>query len=399
MKICIVSPFSHDIRITNRLQFAIRLVHKGHDVFFITPREQYALLPMGAGKPPNAMHENIQGVEMFYFPAKFLIRNLAYPFPNIIEETKLICNLINREKVDIIHFYQPEFLTSLPLPLIKKKFNKPILLTVNGFPGTSWFYGSFMVDSVGFAYTQTIVRFLIRYSDKLLLYATNLKSYAKNIGVPEEKLIFLPEGVNLNVPKNINEVRETVRIELGVSSDEKLIIFTGRLVPVKGVDILIEVFKRLHSEYTNYKLLIVGDGPYRKLYERQSGELLNKAVIFTRLVRPERVVEFLLASDIFVLPSLSEGIPSSLLEACFCGLPCISTNVGAVPDIIKNTETGIIIKPGDEKELYQALVQLMNDERTARRMGEGARRVVKRLFDWNSIIKRYEQICLELIEK
>ena len=395
MNILIVSPFSHDVRITPRMQIAIKLVQRGHNVYFVTPREQYVRLLKG--ELPNTMYENLQGVEVFYFHAIFPIRNLAYPFPDLIQETKLIFNIIEKKEIDIVHFYQPEFLTSIPLPLIKKKFNKPILLTINGFPGVNWFYGTPIVNFVGLIYTQTITRFLMRYADKILLYATNLKWYAKRMGMPEEKMIFLPEGIEVNIPQNINEVREITRKELNVSSNEKLIIFTGRLVPVKGVDILIRAFKILHSKYPSCKLLIVGDGPYRKYYETQSGELLNKAIIFTGLVKPEKVIKFLLASDIFVLPSFSEGIPSSLLEACSCGLPCIATNTGAIPDVIKNAETGIIVKPGDEEELTQALTQLVNDEEASRRMGENARRV-RQLFSWNNIVKRYEKICLELIE-
>lgn len=397
MNICIVSPFSHDVRIIQRMQLAIKLVQRGHNVYFVTPREQYARLLKGI--LPDAMYENVKGVEVFYFHAIFPIRNLAYPLPDLMQEIKLICNIIERKNVDIIHFYQPEFLTSIPLPLIKKKFNKPSLLTINGFPGVSWFYGKSIVDFIGLIYTRIITSFLMRYADKILLYATNLKRYAKKMGIPEEKMVFLPEGVELTIPQNANEIREIVREELDVSNDEKLIIFTGRLVPVKGVDILIRAFKILHNIYPNCKLLIVGDGPYRKLYESQSGELLNKAIIFTGLVEPEKVVKFLLASDIFVLPSFSEGIPSSLLEACFCGLPCIATNTGAIPDIIKNMETGIIVRPGDETALLQALVWLIEDEKMAKIMGENAKKRIKQLFNWDNIIERYEQICFELIRK
>jgi len=397
MRICIVSPFAYGINISPRLYQATLLAEKGHKVLFLTPHQQYMLRSMRKNR--KSLMKDFQYVKMRYFNVAYPFPSLAYPFPNILEETKLICNIIKEEKVDIVHFYQPEFLTSVPLPLIKKKFNIPVLLTVNGFPGISWFYGESVVDFVGLSYTQTAVRFLMRYADKILLYATNLKQYAKRIGVPEEKMVFLPEGIEFNVPYNNNEGRETVRRKLGVSNNEKLITFTGRLVPVKGVNILIEAFKSLHDEYSNCKLLIVGDGPYRKLYEKQSGRLLNRAIIFTGLVKPRKVVKFLLASDIFVLPSLSEGIPSSLLEACLCGLPCVATNTGAIPDIIKKGESGLIIRPNDADALLQALVLLLNDEAMAMEMGKKAAERVKKLFNWNNIVRKYERICEELLKK
>ena len=146
-------------------------------------------------------------------------------------------------------------------------------------------------------------------------------------------------------------------------------------------------------------MLIVGDGPYRELYEAQSGRLLNKSIFFTGFVSSDRVVEYLLASDIFVLPSLSEGIPSSLLEACFIGLPCIATEVGAVSDIIINGETGITIRAGDCDQLFTSLVLLVTDEATAVEMGKRAKKRITNLFNWDKIVKRYERICTELMDE
>jgi len=397
MKLCIVSPFAYGVNISPRLHQAILLSKRGHEVFFLTPRRQYILFSLR--KNPKISIKDFQSVRMYYFGASYPLPNLAYPLPNLVEETKLICNIVKQIDVDIIHFYQPEFLTSLPLPLIRKKFNKPILLTVNGFPGSNWFYGSSIVDLAGRIYTYTITKFLVRYADRILLYATRLKSYGKRIGIPEEKMVFLPEGIEFTVPKNTEEIRETVRTEMNVSNNETLIIFTGRLVPVKGVNILIEAFKTLHNRYPECKLLIVGDGPYRKYYEKLSGKLLNKAIIFTGLVKPERVMMLLLAADIFVLPSLSEGIPSSLLEACLCGLPCIATNVGAVPDIIKNGESGIIVRPNNVDALLLALTKLLNDETMRLEMGRRAAERVRKFFNWDNIVRKYEEICKKLLRK
>lgn len=396
MRICIISQFAYGTNISPRLYQASLLSRRGHEVFFVTPRQQPMLRFMKSVTPAP---EAFDGVKIHYFNVTYPIPSLAYPVPRMTEEINLINNIIQHEKADVLHFYQPEFLTSVPLPLIKAKFNKPTLLTVNGFPGINWYYGSRMVDLAGLVYTHTIARCLVRYADKILLYARNLRFFAKAIGVPDDKMVYLPEGITLDLPKNTKEIRDLTRYKLRVSDDETLIAFTGRLVPVKRVDTLVKSFKRLHSEHPNCKLLIVGDGPSRKLLEAQSGDLLNKAVIFAGLVRPESVVRFLLASDIFVLPSLSEGIPSSILEACYCGLPCISTNTGAIPDIIKDGETGILLKQSDEKNLWHALVRLATDEKMAKKMGENARARVKRIFNWNEIIERYEQICIDLIEK
>jgi len=396
MRICVVSPFSHDVRITPRLELAIRMARRGHRLIFVAPRGQFALR---GTKTPNIAHEKLQGVEMFYFPVRFPVSNLAYPVPDLLEETRLIHRIVSRGGVDVVHFYQPEFLTSIPLLFVKRALHKPTMLTINGFPGTSWHYGDMVVDLAGLAYTQTLTRILLQDADKVLLYATRLQKYARELGVPDSKMILLPEGVDNDFPKDAKDVRKTVRKGLGVSDDEKLIIFTGRLVPVKGVPILIEAFKRLYDSHPTVRLLVVGDGPYRGSYEALSGDLLGKAVRFTGLVTSQTVKRFLLASDIFVLPSLSEGISSSLLEASLSGLPCVVSDTGAASDIIENGKSGLIVGVNDVGALLRALSLLLEDEKMALDMGKKARSRVGREFTWDRIVKRYEWICERLVRK
>jgi len=398
MKICIVSPFAVGVNISPRLYQAALMAKRGHEMFFITPRQQYSVKSAQKDSKPSLL-KNYNSVEMRFFNVIYPLPKLAYPLPNLIDEMRIINRIIKKNDIDMIHIYQPEFLTSLPLPMIKKKYQKPILLTVNGFPGMNWFYGKKIIDFCGLTYTCTLIKFLFRYTDKILLYNNLLRRYAKKLGVSEEKMVFLPEGINFDTHKYNNELLMKIRMNLRISSDEKLIIFTGRLVPVKGIDTLIEAFKKLHIEYPNCKLLIVGDGPYRELYEMQAGRLLNKNIFFTGMVEPEKVVHLLLSSNIFVMPSISEGIPVSLLEASSCGLPCIATSVGAVPDIIKPRKTGIIFRVGDTNQLFKSLVYLLNNESAAKKMGKQAKKRVMNLFNWDKIINKYEHICLEQLIK
>ena len=135
-----------------------------------------------------------------------------------------------------------------------------------------------------------------------------------------------------------------------MGKDEKIIIFVGALRPVKGVRYLIEAMKVIIDENRTTKLFIIGDGVERESLERLVEKLgLGDHVNFIGKVPNERVPEYMIASDVFVLPSLSEGFPVTILEAMASGLPIVATNVGGLPEIIKENENGFLVKQKRER--------------------------------------------------
>lgn len=162
----------------------------------------------------------------------------------------------------------------------------------------------------------------------------------------------------------------------------------ARFSELKNQSFLVEAFSRVLKELPTAHLVLVGDGELRAQVETKVMELhLEEFISFTGLI--PNVVDILMQSDIFVLPSRFEGLPLSILEAMAAGLPVIATSVGGVPDIVKGN--GILIDEGDIKGLTKAMLKLAEDERLRRAMSKVAINEVKK-YDISEVTLQYERL-------
>jgi len=177
--------------------------------------------------------------------------------------------------------------------------------------------------------------------------------------------------------------------------DDALVIGTvARLAPEKGLDRLIHAFGPLVKRNPRLRLLIAGDGPERprlQLLARTLG--LESTVEFTG--RTDDVEGILGRLDVFVLPSLTEGIPLALLEAMAAGLPVVATAVGGVPEVIVAGESGVLVPADNPFELQRALDGLIESEDLRRRLGEGAERRVRAVFSLSAMAAQYRALYLQ----
>lgn len=176
------------------------------------------------------------------------------------------------------------------------------------------------------------------------------------------------------------------------------IIFVGRLIHGKGVQDLISVCNRLWDKFT-FDLIIVGDGNFRLDLEDMVRLSYSSRVKFTgELSRPD-VFAQLKQSDIFVNPSYSEGLPTSVLEAALVGLPIIATDVGGTREIIEDGTTGMLFKPHDVKHLNWNLSYLFEHPDIAKVLGLGAKQSVSVKFSWDTITKQYIDLLEEVVSE
>jgi glycosyltransferase involved in cell wall biosynthesis len=140
------------------------------------------------------------------------------------------------------------------------------------------------------------------------------------------------------------------------------IVYFGRMTKGKGIDLLIEAFCHLVTDFPYARLSLIGSGERLPLLRKRVNELhLSDRVQFTDWLQNDALFSRLVASDLFCLPSFSEGLPSSILEAMSIGLPIVATYVGGIPEIIEHNVSGILIPPRDEAALRGALLELAND--------------------------------------
>jgi glycosyltransferase involved in cell wall biosynthesis len=158
------------------------------------------------------------------------------------------------------------------------------------------------------------------------------------------------------------------------------ILCIGRLVPAKGQHILVSAVKRLIEENRAVRLRLIGDGPERhSLEERIAKEGLTRHVVLEGAVNQDLIPAFLESADVFALASFAEGIPVSLMEAMAAEIPCVSTMIAGIPELIRNEIDGLLVPPSDVEALAGALRRLMDHPDVCRRLSRAGRlRVIER---------------------
>jgi glycosyltransferase involved in cell wall biosynthesis len=189
--------------------------------------------------------------------------------------------------------------------------------------------------------------------------------------------------------------RTKIRQEFNIPATAPLIGMVGRLHPQKGVQHLLDALLRIREQLPKTRLLIAGEGELRGELQAQAQELgLSASVVFTG-ARSD-VPDILAAIDLFVLPSLWEGLPLAVLEAMAAELPVVATAVGGVPELVVDGETGRLVVPGDATALAQAIVSTLAHPAQAATMGAAGRARVVSEFGAESITRQVESLYTRL---
>jgi glycosyltransferase involved in cell wall biosynthesis len=200
------------------------------------------------------------------------------------------------------------------------------------------------------------------------------------IGPIGHKVAVIPNGVDIDrYGSRLDDQRAPIRAELGLDADARLIAMVGTLKEVKGHCFMIEAMVTLAPRYPDLHLLLVGDGELRSDLETQvSKSDLEDRIHF--LGSRSDVADLLAASDLFVLPSLWEGLSMALLEAMATGLPIVASKVSGTVQAIVPGEHGLLIPPGDTQAIVDGISQVLSDPDWARAMGEAAKLRVQAEF-------------------
>jgi sugar transferase (PEP-CTERM/EpsH1 system associated) len=235
-------------------------------------------------------------------------------------------------------------------------------------------------------------RLCYRLADQVFTVSNELREhYAKQLLIPVERMHVIPNGVDSNRFRP-SPARARMRSHLALADDLVVLGTVGRLDPVKGYATLLNAAEQLLQAGVNLKVVIVGDGPEREqLQERASGShVLRDCVIFVgKVANPE---DWLNAFDIYVLPSLSEGMSNSLLEAMSTGLPCVVTRVGSNPDLVEEGKSGFLVNAGDASAIAERIQRLEADPKLRQKFGEAARHRADLLFSLRSMVENYSRL-------
>jgi colanic acid/amylovoran biosynthesis glycosyltransferase len=176
------------------------------------------------------------------------------------------------------------------------------------------------------------------------------------------------------------------------------ILFVGRLAPVKGPFILLDALRRLVRQGRSVRLRFAGDGPDRVALERNVAEHgLNQQVIFEGWQNADAVRALYREADIFVLPSFAEGIPVVLMEAMAMEIPCVTTRITGIPELIRDQVDGLLVTPSSEEELAAAIARLMDDSKLRMQLGKSARQRILENYDLRRNVAQLGGILAEFL--
>jgi glycosyltransferase involved in cell wall biosynthesis/folate-dependent phosphoribosylglycinamide formyltransferase PurN len=312
------------------------------------------------------------------------------PWKDLIAFGKLI-SLLSKERYDIVHTHTSKggFLGRLAARLAKV----PVTIhTPHGHVFHSYFSRPI----------EALFLFLERQSARLssrlvaLTEAEREEHLKLGVGRPDQWMT-IPSGVNENRFSDIpaNRKRE-LRSLLGIPSEKTIVGFIGRLASVKGAHHLLEAIPKIRESAPETHFLFVGDGEERLVLEKRVNELgLAEALTFTGY--QEDISEFLALVDILVVPSLNEGMGRVIAEGGLAGKPVIASNVGGIPDLVKNNETGILVSPRSPSEIAQAVIRLVRDPELGRELGANLRRRVQEGFTERQMVEKIHSLYQQLL--
>ncbi len=282
---------------------------------------------------------------------------MAFPF---------LLKLTKQNKYDLIHchFIIP---TGILAYLINKFRGLPYIITSHGSDIPGFNEDRFTLEH---RVTKPLLRLIIRHAKQLITPSNYLKNLIlKNVGKYDIKVI--PNGIDID--------------KFGFLKKEKKILMTGRLLPRKGFQYVLEALKGVKSDY---EVHIAGDGPNADELKAIARNLKIKVVFHGWLDNNSPVLrELYETSSIYLLPSKQENASIGLLEAMLAGMAVITSNVSGCPETVG--DSGLLVSPQDVEGIRTNLLKLINDDKLCRELGARARNRVLEVFDWQKISRQY----------
>ena len=244
-----------------------------------------------------------------------------------------------------------------------------------------------------------VERILARMSTRIIAISpSQVHDLAEKYNIaPPNKFRMIPIAVDISRFQNIKRDKSYSK-SVGIPEDSFIIGMIARLVPIKNIPLIFKVMHILHTSGHKVHLLLVGDGEpeYHQYLETMCRDMgLKDYVHFTGW---DLDVEHIYASmDLFVLTSLNEGTPVTILEAMAANIPVVSTDVGGVKDILLDNRNGLLCKSNDEKDMAEKILKIMNDKDLRTKVVKNGAEFVEQYYDYTRMVSNIDQLYTELI--
>ncbi len=364
------SPFCGNVTYSREITNA--LLDRGHQVSFL----HFAQEESDLDKWPNCPEVTLP----------FIYKSQVYTIPTF-KATKVLTQSLRRLKPDIVHASLTLSPLDFVLPEICEQLNLPLIATFHTpFAGK----GAKLVSGTQLLAYQLYAPFLGNY-DRVIVFSQIQRELLARMGVPEQNIAVIPNGVDVEkYSPGPSRIKEEFRAE-------RLFVYQGRIAPEKNLEALLRAWKQAEMG-ANSKLLVVGDGPLKPSLEPFYGSEYN--ISWLGFVADEqRRIEILQGADVFILPSLVEGLSLSLLEAMACGLACLATDVGADGEVLEKG-AGVVLNTKTTRFQLRTLLPLFQDHpELTTLLGQKARKRVLERYTLSGNITRLEELYAKVLEQ
>jgi len=347
------------------------LVDRGHEVTVFT-----------SNFPKSKTHEILDGIDVNRF--NFLCKPLNNPI-----SPALLFQLIKHGKdFDVIHCHNEHAAVSQYCALTKPLSKLPLIITCHGLLR----FNNPAKDLFERAYSKTLGANLLRGANKVVTISDSDKEYVHSFGVPLEKIEVIPNGVDVaRYNYQRNDLPEWMLFE-----GKQMILFVGPVIKRKGPQVLVQAIPKIVKENPDVVFVFAGKGAYKEEVEKLSQTLhVEKYTRFLGYVPDDQLHFLYQRSEALVLPSFSEALSYTILDAFVFSKPVISSLIPCIKDYL--SETALLVQPGDSEALANAVLHLLHDRELARELGAKGRRLVETRFTWDVVVHRVEEIYREVL--
>ena len=356
---------------------AKKLIAKGNEVTIVTSNahnlEEYEVTE--------------EGIEIYRMPCINLL-NGRYPVLKFNKDFFRLNKALKSIKPDLIIVNTRFYIHSLYAVRFAKKAKIRCITIEHGTKHLT--VDNKVLDTVGAIFEHSLTACVKHYCKEYYGVSEACNEWLRHFNIEAKSTIY--NAIDIDKINNLLEnPTESYREKYNISSDDVVISFTGRLVKEKGILNLIDAVKRINKDNKNVYLLIAGSG----ILEEEIKKLTDDNIILLGQITFDKIVALLKDSNIFCLPSESEGFPTSVLEAVACKCFIITTERGGAKELIVNKEFGIIMNSNDSETIYKNIIEVLNDKNYMESAIEKSYESLVNNFTWDITSEKVCKICLE----
>jgi len=348
-------------------------------------RDKFDIEPIIFVRPweENFFQEEIRQLKLktFSIPVSKSVKGELFRVPRCLMKLK---EIVGAHEYDLVHTHG--YLADMLGLVAARTSGIPVVSTCHGF----------IRGGLKLSLYNRLDLAALGYFDKVIAVSDSISNGWLQNKVKPQKISVIENCVSTGANPALVAAAGKKRELMRVAPDEILLGFFGRLSSEKGLIHLLEALKLLVSLKVPVKLALLGEGAQRaELEEIVQRDKLSDRVIFAGF--QPGIEEWLVAADIFVLPSLTEGTPMALLEAMSLGLPCIASAVGGIPQVIDSGIDGILVPPGNPEELGEALFSLCLDAEKRALLSNNAKEKIRQKFNIKKWTSKIENEYLKIL--